>query len=94
MSLSLKLTAAEIVSTAATIMFYRAARFVFRLPSKTGITLAAQSLNHIAYSLNVSTREWEAGPSFTAAKPDHVRYVFEALEVIHQQLGIKTNYAL
>lgn len=83
---------AEIISTAATIMFYRAARLIFRLPNKAGIILAARSLNHIAYSLNVSTREWESGASYTAPKPNHVQTVFDALEVIHKELGIKTNY--
>ena len=83
---------AEIVSAAATIMFYRAARLFFRLPKKTGVTLAARSLNHIAYSLNVSAREWEASPAYNSAKPDHARYVYDALTVIRQQLGIKTSY--
>ena len=83
---------AEIISAAATIMFYRTARLLFRLPKKAGVTAAARSLNHIAYSLNVNAREWEASPAFNAAKPDHVRHVYDALTVIHQQLGIKTSY--
>ena len=83
---------AEIVSAAAMIMFYRTARLFFRLPKKNGVALAARSLNHIAYSLNSSAREWEASPAFNSAKPDHTRYVYDALTVIRQQIGIKTNY--
>lgn len=92
-ALDIEIKSAEIISKSDAILFFRFAKVLLGLPTKSKILEASRELNRISYGMKEEAKTIQNSPGYDAKKTDFAGENTKALIKVGKLLNIKTGYS-